>query len=88
MNFGPPELVLLLVVLLVLFGGSKVPQLARNLGKAQSEFKSGLAEAQGLVSEATSMPAGGDLATPPVGPTPTPAPTASDPAPTWGPPQV
>lgn len=40
----PQELLLILVVLLVLFGGSKIPQLARNLGRAQKEFKTGLDE--------------------------------------------
>lgn len=42
MDIGPPELIILAVLLLVVFGGSKIPQLARNLGKAQSEFKKGL----------------------------------------------
>ncbi|MFN8021829.1 MAG: twin-arginine translocase TatA/TatE family subunit [Acidimicrobiales bacterium] len=42
----PPEIVLILVVVLVLFGGSQLPKLAKNLGKAQQEFKSGLAEGQ------------------------------------------
>jgi len=31
---------------LVLFGGSQLPKLAKNLGKAQREFKEGLAEGQ------------------------------------------
>ena len=35
----PPEIVLVLVVVLVLFGGSQLPKLAKNLGKAQKEFK-------------------------------------------------
>ena len=34
------------VVILVLFGGSQLPKLAKNLGKAQQEFKSGLQEGQ------------------------------------------
>ncbi len=42
----PPEIVLILVVVLVLFGGSQLPKLAKNLGKAQKEFKDGLAEGQ------------------------------------------
>jgi sec-independent protein translocase protein TatA len=37
-----PELIIILVVILVLFGGSKLPQLARSLGRAQGEFKKGL----------------------------------------------
>ncbi|HWJ62247.1 MAG TPA: twin-arginine translocase TatA/TatE family subunit [Acidimicrobiales bacterium] len=36
---GPPELLILLVVVLVLFGGAKLPKLARSLGEAQNEFK-------------------------------------------------
>jgi sec-independent protein translocase protein TatA len=42
----PPEIVLILVVVLVLFGGTQLPKLAKNLGKAQKEFKDGLAEGQ------------------------------------------
>ena len=42
----PPEIVLIIVVILVLFGGAQLPKLAKNLGKAQKEFKDGMAEAQ------------------------------------------
>ena len=42
----PPEIILIIVVVLVLFGGSQLPKLAKNLGKAQQEVKSGLAEGQ------------------------------------------
>lgn len=38
-----PELIIILVILLVLFGGAKLPQLARSVGSAQREFKKGLA---------------------------------------------
>ena len=41
-NLGAPELRIVLLVVLVLFGGSKLPKLARSLGQAQSEFKQGL----------------------------------------------
>ncbi|MGQ0433043.1 MAG: twin-arginine translocase TatA/TatE family subunit [Microthrixaceae bacterium] len=37
-----PELIIILVVILLLFGGSRLPGFARSLGKAQSEFKRGL----------------------------------------------
>jgi sec-independent protein translocase protein TatA len=56
----PPEIVLLIVVVLVLFGGSQLPKLARNLGKAQQEFKQGLAEGQ--KSSGTQPPADADAA--------------------------
>jgi sec-independent protein translocase protein TatA len=43
-SIGGGELVIILLVVLVIFGGSKVPQLARSLGRAQNEFKQGLKE--------------------------------------------
>lgn len=39
---GGNEVLIVLVVVLLLFGSSQVPKLARNLGKAQKEFKDGL----------------------------------------------
>jgi len=42
-NLGATELLIILGVILVLFGGAKLPQLARSLGQAQKEFKDGLA---------------------------------------------
>ncbi len=39
---GPPELLIILLVVLVIFGGSQIPKLARGLGQAQKEFKKGL----------------------------------------------
>jgi sec-independent protein translocase protein TatA len=38
---GAPELMILLVVVLLLFGGTKLPKLARSVGEAQREFKRG-----------------------------------------------
>jgi sec-independent protein translocase protein TatA len=43
-NLGAPELLIVLLVILVLFGGAKLPKLARSLGQAQSEFKRGLSD--------------------------------------------
>lgn len=39
MSLGVTEIVLILIVILVLFGGKKIPELARGLGKAQAEYK-------------------------------------------------
>ena len=39
MNLGGPEIIILLAVVLLLFGSSKVPQLARSLGSAKREFE-------------------------------------------------
>ena len=45
-NMGPLQLLICLAVLLLLFGGKKIPDLARSLGKAKGEFKKGLAEGE------------------------------------------
>ena len=39
MSLGPWEIVLILVVLLLVFGGKKLPELARGLGQGLKEFK-------------------------------------------------
>jgi sec-independent protein translocase protein TatA len=54
------EWFIVLAVVLVIFGGSQLPKLARNLGKAQKEFKDGLDEGQREAD--TAKPA--DAATP------------------------
>ena len=38
------EILMPVALIAILFGGSKIPQLARSLGRAQNEFKQGLAE--------------------------------------------
>jgi sec-independent protein translocase protein TatA len=50
-NFGPTELILILIIIMVLFGGSKLPNLARSLGKSLGEFKKGREEGDKLASE-------------------------------------
>jgi sec-independent protein translocase protein TatA len=44
-NLQAPELLIILVVILLLFGGAKLPKLARSLGQAQKEFKDGMKDA-------------------------------------------
>jgi TatA/E family protein of Tat protein translocase len=46
-GLGTQELLIILVIALVLFGGSKLPELARSLGKSMNEFKKGVAEGTG-----------------------------------------
>lgn len=43
-NIGPTQLLLVLLIILVLFGGKKLPELARSLGKSLNEFKRGKEE--------------------------------------------
>lgn len=47
MNLQAPELLLILAVVLLLFGSTKLPQLARSLGQAKKEFQAGTAESSG-----------------------------------------
>tara|TARA_B100000686_G_scaffold274393_1_gene292430 strand:- start:156 stop:353 length:198 start_codon:yes stop_codon:yes gene_type:complete len=42
--FGSGEIWIVLIVALVLFGGSQLPKLARNLGRAQKELQQGMSE--------------------------------------------
>jgi sec-independent protein translocase protein TatA len=44
MNLGAPELIIVLLIVLLIFGGAKLPKLARSLGQASQEFKKGLNE--------------------------------------------
>ncbi len=56
--FGPDLIVVIIVLAVVLFGGSQIPKLARSLGSAQSEFKKGLAEGAGKSDQTGTPPAG------------------------------
>jgi sec-independent protein translocase protein TatA len=40
--FGPDLLIVILVGVVVLFGGAAIPKLARNLGSAKKEFEKGV----------------------------------------------
>ena len=40
----PNKMILILVVVLLLFGGRKIPELMRGLGRGVKEFKDGVAE--------------------------------------------
>jgi sec-independent protein translocase protein TatA len=44
MNVGVPELLIVLAVVLLLFGSTRLPKLARSLGQASKEFKKGVDE--------------------------------------------
>ena len=55
--FGLDGVIVIVVAVVVLFGGSQIPKLARSLGSAQKEFKNGLQEGaatlRGEVADAT-----------------------------------
>jgi sec-independent protein translocase protein TatA len=45
-TLGPTELIIALVVILLLFGAKRIPELARGLGSGVREFKAGTKEGQ------------------------------------------
>ncbi|MEA4850175.1 MAG: twin-arginine translocase TatA/TatE family subunit [Paludibacter sp.] len=45
-SFGMPEILLIALVVLLLFGGAKIPELMRGIGKGVSEFKKGVRDVE------------------------------------------
>ena len=66
-------MIVLIIGAVVIFGASKLPQIARNMGKAQGEFKKGLKEGVDEPEAAAAPPA--------TSPRPAPAPEQTAPAP-------
>lgn len=46
-NIGVPELVVILVILLLLFGAKKLPELARSIGSSAKELKGAMKDDDG-----------------------------------------
>jgi sec-independent protein translocase protein TatA len=42
MNFGAGEIIIIALIILLLFGGKKIPELMKGLGKGVSNFKKGM----------------------------------------------
>ena len=51
MSWGPWQIALLVLVIVLFFGSKKLPELARALGKAKGEFKKGTAEGEALLKQ-------------------------------------
>jgi sec-independent protein translocase protein TatA len=50
-GLGWGEIVLIVLVILLLFGGKKIPELMKGLGKGVKSFKSGLSEVENEIEE-------------------------------------
>ncbi|HBG60491.1 MAG: preprotein translocase subunit SecA [Omnitrophica WOR_2 bacterium GWF2_38_59] len=50
-NFGMGELIVILIIVLLLFGASKLPEIARALGKSINEFKKATKEVQSEIDD-------------------------------------
>jgi|TARA_B100001971_G_C17897617_1_gene386303 sec-independent protein translocase protein TatA len=44
---GGQELLIIFMIIMVLFGAKKLPELARSMGKAKKEFKDGMKDEEG-----------------------------------------
>jgi len=53
---GGPELIIILFVVLLLFGGKKIPELMKGLGKGIREFNSAKATIEGEIKEGMKEP--------------------------------
>ncbi len=51
MNVGPTEIIIIALVVLMLFGGKKIPELMKGLGKGVKSFKEGMNEVTNLEEE-------------------------------------
>lgn len=52
LNLGTGEIILILLVILLLFGAKKLPELMRSMGKSVTEFKKGMNEVQEEIEKA------------------------------------
>lgn len=59
-GLGGPELIIVLVILLLLFGGSKLPALAKGLGQSIKEFKKAASDAPAEEPKAEKKPGNGN----------------------------
>tara|TARA_B100000131_G_scaffold312466_1_gene346585 strand:- start:799 stop:1005 length:207 start_codon:yes stop_codon:yes gene_type:complete len=50
MAIGPQEMFFLAIVVFFLFGAKRIPELARNVGRAKGEFQIGIKEANEMAS--------------------------------------
>lgn len=55
-GLGTPELVLILIVVLVLFGGRKIPEIMRGIGEGLREFRRASSEAQSEIKRLAEEP--------------------------------
>ncbi len=60
MDVGPVELLIVLAVVLLLFGSKKLPELAKGMGQAAKEFRSGLNDHDSEPAAKVSAPAAVD----------------------------
>ncbi len=50
---GAPEIIFIILIVLLLFGGKKIPELMKGLGKGVKSFKQGMSEMENDVNNNT-----------------------------------
>lgn len=53
LNLGAPEIILIVLAVLILFGGKKIPELMRGLGKGVKEYKNAVNSVEDEIKSAT-----------------------------------
>jgi sec-independent protein translocase protein TatA len=61
-GLGPPEIILIAVVALLVFGPKRLPELAKGLGKGIRDFKKALEDKGGEEEEKPTLPPAADSA--------------------------
>ena len=75
-SIGMPEMIIILVIALIIFGPRKLPELGRSLGKSLAEFKKASNELRNTLEEEIRIEEQKDKEKAQTAPAPTPAPTA------------
>jgi len=50
-SLGMPEIVVIAIIVLLLFGGKKIPELMKGLGKGVKSFKEGMKDVENSINE-------------------------------------
>lgn len=56
MNFGASEIIIIALIILLLFGGKKIPELMKGIGKGVSNFKKGLNDIEDEIKKPVDEP--------------------------------
>ncbi|HET9572045.1 MAG TPA: twin-arginine translocase TatA/TatE family subunit [Bacteroidales bacterium] len=51
LNFGAPEIIIIGLIIVLLFGGKKIPELMKGLGKGVKNFKDGMKDVEDTINK-------------------------------------
>lgn len=51
LNFGAPEIIIIALCILLFFGGKKIPELMKGLGKGVKSFKDGIKDVEDTIKD-------------------------------------